>query len=194
MNKSRRLVVVSAALLLSAFLLSLISFGQGSQNQQNSSTNKSATPEKPESAPTNKSDSQSAPRSIMPPAAAPDFSQNTWNIPADADKTKNPVAATEESIAKGKELFMGPKGNCIFCHGESGAGNKENLPKLRRVPADLSDHERMPKLSDGEIFWKMTKGIPGIMPGREKQLTEEERWQVVNFVRTLAKEKPKKVG
>jgi hypothetical protein len=49
----------------------------------------------------------------------------------------------------------------------------------------------MPKLPDGEIFWKITKGIPGIMPGREKQLTEEERWHVVNFVRTLAKEKPK---
>ena len=188
MNKSRRLVVVSAALVLSAFLLSLISFGQGSQNQQNSSTNKSATPSRTESPPTNKSDTQSAPRSIMPPAGTPDFSQNTWNIPADADETKNPVAANEDSIAKGKELFMGPKGNCIFCHGESGAGNKENLPRLRRVPADLSDGER-PKLSDGEIFWKITKGIPGIMPAREKQLAEEQRWQVVNFVRTLAKEK-----
>jgi hypothetical protein len=48
----------------------------------------------------------------------------------------------------------------------------------------------MAKLSDGEIFWKITKGIPGIMPSRA-MLTEEERWHLVNFVRTLAKEKPK---
>lgn len=121
------------------------------------------------------------------PAAAQDFSKNTWDLPPDADKTVNPVKATDESIAQGKELFMGKKGNCIFCHGETGSGNKDNLPKLRRVPADLSDAKRMPKLSDGEIFWKITKGIPGIMPSREKQLTEEERWHVVNFVRTLAK-------
>jgi cytochrome c553 len=94
------------------------------------------------------------------------------------------------SSEQGKELFMTRKGNCIFCHGETGTGNKENLARLRRVPADLSDHKRMPKLSDGEIFWKITKGIPGIMPSREK-LTEEERWHLVNFVRSLAKEKPK---
>jgi mono/diheme cytochrome c family protein len=124
------------------------------------------------------------------PAPTPDFSKATWDLPADADKTKNPIEPTEESVAKGKELFMGKKGNCVFCHGETGAGNAENLPKLRRKPADLSDKERMTTISDGEIFWKVTRGIPGIMPGREKQLTEEERWNVVNFVRTLAKDKP----
>lgn len=187
MNKSRSLVVIIAALVLFAFLLSLISFGQSPQGSQNSSTNKAGTPPPSEGPPTNKSDTQPAPRSIMPSAQTPDFSKNTWDIPADADKTKNPVAVTEESVAKGKELFMTKdKGNCIFCHGETGAGNKENLPRLRRVPADLSDKERMPKISDGEIFWKITKGIPGIMPSREKQLTEEERWHVVNFVRTLS--------
>lgn len=193
MFKSRYLVWIVVALVLFAFVLSLISFGRTPQTTQNSSTNKStnraAAPSSAESSPTNKSEPPSAPRSIGT-FANPDFSKNTWELPADADKTKNPVAATEESIAQGKELFMTKeKGNCIFCHGETGSGNKENLPRLRRVPADLSDTDRMPKLSDGEIFWKMTKGIPGIMPSREKQLTEAERWQVVNFVRTLAVEK-----
>jgi|KBSSwiStaDraftv2_1062776.scaffolds.fasta_scaffold667219_1 mono/diheme cytochrome c family protein len=192
MNKSRSLVVIIAALVLFAFLLSLISFAQDSKKTQSSSTNKAgaaSTPPSegavPSAPPTNKADTQT-PRSVTagPPQ---DFSKNTWDIPADADKTKNPVEANEESIAKGKVLFMTKeKGNCIFCHGETGAGNKENLPRLRRVPADLSDKDRMPTLSDGEIFWKITKGITGIMPSREKQLTEEERWHVVNFVRTLS--------
>jgi mono/diheme cytochrome c family protein len=120
----------------------------------------------------------------------PDFSKNTWELPPDADKTKNPTPASEESIAKGKELYLErSKGNCIFCHGEAGSGNTENLPKLRRKPADLSNKERMTAMTDGEIFWKISKGITGIMPAGEKRMSEEERWHVVNYVRTLAKEK-----
>lgn len=177
MHKSTRLGV-AVALALASLALTLQSFGRGGPGepgQQNQSKNKSDNP----------------PAATQPdPQVTPDFSKSTWDLPADADKTKNPVEATESSIARGKELFMTRKGNCIFSHGETGSGNKENLARLRRVPADLSDHRRMPKLPDGEIFWKITKGIPGIMPSREK-LTEEERWHLVNFVRTLAKEKSK---
>ena len=120
-----------------------------------------------------------------------DFSKNTWELPADADKTKNPVAASEESIAKGKELYLDRnKGNCIFCHGDTGAGNEANFPRLRRKPADLTNKERMTAMTDGEIFWKITKGINGIMPAGERKMpADEERWQVVNYIRTLAKDK-----
>ena len=132
-------------------------------------------------------------RSITPPGARPqeDFSKNTWELPEDADKTKNPVQATEESIAKGKELYLDRnKGNCIFCHGENGAGNEANFPRLRRKPADISNKERMSSMTDGEVFWKITKGIHGIMPAGElKMPTDEERWHVVNYLRTLAKAK-----
>jgi mono/diheme cytochrome c family protein len=130
-------------------------------------------------------------RSISPPPTQQDFSKNTWELPADADKTKNPTPATPESIARGKELYLAQsKGNCIFCHGETGSGNEANLPKLRRKPADLSNKERMTAMTDGEVFWKITKGINGIMPAGERRMkTEEERWDVVNYVRTLAKDK-----
>jgi len=121
----------------------------------------------------------------------PDFSKNTWELPADADKTKNPVEAKAESIAKGKELYFGSSGNCVFCHGDTGSGNEANLPRLRRKPADISNKKRMSTLTDGEIFWKISKGINGIMPAGEMRLTEEERWHVVNYIRTLPKEKPK---
>jgi mono/diheme cytochrome c family protein len=121
----------------------------------------------------------------------PDFSKNTWDIPADAAQTKNPVTANDESIAKGKDIFMTRKGNCVFCHGETGSGNEANFPKLRRKPADLSNGDRMPRLSDGEIYWKVTRGITGIMPTYDDpKLTAEERWHLVNFVRTLAKPRP----
>ena len=128
-------------------------------------------------------------RSIAPGAGAqPDFSKNTWELPEDADKTKNPTTVTPESIAKGKELYMErSKGNCVFCHGDTGTGNEANIPKLRRKPANLSNKERMTAMTDGEVFWKISKGIQGIMPAGEKRMTEEERWHVVNYVRTLTK-------
>lgn len=122
--------------------------------------------------------------------AQQDFSKNTWELPEDADRTKNPTTVTPESIAKGKELYLErTKGNCVFCHGETGTGNEANMPRLRRKPADLTNKERMTAMTDGEVFWKLSKGIQGIMPAGEKRMSEEERWHVVNYVRTLAKDK-----
>jgi len=138
---------------------------------------------------TNRSQNQNDSRSIATGAGAQqDFSKNTWELPEDADKTKNPTTATAESVAKGKELYMErTKGNCVFCHGDTGAGNEANLAKLRRKPADLTNKERMTAMTDGEVFWKVSKGIQGIMPAGEKRMSEEERWHVVNYVRTLTK-------
>jgi mono/diheme cytochrome c family protein len=174
------LSVLAFSLLLALVVIFVTSFDiaitSSAQNANSSTT-------------TNKNQNDS--RSISPPAsAAPqqDFSKNTWELPEDADKTKNPATASPESIAKGKELYLErSKGNCIFCHGETGAGNEANLPRLRRKHADLTNNERMTAMTDGEVFWKITKGIQGIMPAGEKRMTEEERWHVVNYVRTLAK-------
>jgi len=161
-------------LLAIAVLLSAAAFASVNQNANSSTT-------------TNKNQNE---RGIGPPQQ--DFSKNTWELPADADKTKNPVPTSDESIAKGKELYLErTKGNCVFCHGETGAGNEANFPRLRRKPADLTNKERMSAMTDGEAFWKITKGITGIMPSMEKRLTEEERWHVVNYIRTLAKEPAK---
>lgn len=146
------------------------------QNANSSTTNR------------NQNQNQNDSRSITPPARAQeDFSTRTWELPEDADKTKNPVPATPESIAKGKELyFERTKGNCVFCHGDKGSGNEANLPRLRRKPADLTNKERMTAMSDGELFWKISKGIPGIMPAGENRMKEaEERWHLVNWIKTM---------
>lgn len=182
MRKSITLPLLAMSLLLFVSIMLVTSFNvaitSAAQNANSSTT-------------TNRNQNES--RSISPSGggAQQDFSKNTWELPADADKTKNPIPATEESIAKGKELYLDrTKGNCIFCHGETGSGNAETLAKLRRKPADLTNKERMTAMTDGEIFWKITKGINGIMPaGERKMKTEEERWHVVNYVRTLAKDK-----
>ena len=177
MRKSTSLSLVAFLLLLAASILFVTSFDiaitSSAQNANSSTT-------------TNKNQNDS--RSISGGGAQQDFSKNTWELPEDADKTKNPVAATPESIAKGKELYLErTKGNCVFCHGDTGAGNETNLPRLRRKPADLTNKEHIAEATDGELFWKISKGIRGIMPAGEKRMSEAERWDVVNYVRTLAK-------
>ena len=170
------LLLVVAVIFMTSFDIAITSSAQNA----NSSTT------------TNKNQNDSS-RSISSGAGAgaqQDFSKNTWELPEDADKTKNPTASSPESIAKGKELYMErSKGNCVFCHGETGAGNEANLARLRRKPADLTNKERMTAMTDGEVFWKISKGIQGIMPAGEKRMTEEERWHVVNYVRTIEKVK-----
>src|SRR5215216_4488195 len=182
MRKSINLSLLVFLVLLAGSILFVTSFDiaitSSAQNANSSVT-------------TNKNQNQNDTRSVTPPSgggAQQDFSKNTWEIPANADETKNPVTASAESIAKGKELYLErTKGNCIFCHGETGSGNEANLAKLRRKPADLTNKERMTAMTDGEVFWKVSKGIQGIMPAGEKRMSEEERWHVVNYVRTLAK-------
>jgi mono/diheme cytochrome c family protein len=181
MRKSIGLPLVAFSLLFVVAILTVNSFDiaitSSAQNANSSVT-------------TNKNSNQNDSRSIQPGAGQEDFSQNTWELPEDADKTKNPVASSPESIEKGKALYLErTKGNCIFCHGETGAGNEDNFARLRRKPADLTNKERMAKMTDGELFWKISKGITGIMPPGEKRMSEEERWHVVNYIRTLGKDK-----
>ena len=186
----RKVLLVPAFALLAGVAIvivgSLVRSTSAAQNANSSTTQNSNS-----SKTTNRNQNEN--RSITPPAGAPqqDVSKNTWELPEDADKTKNPVEATAESIEKGKALFLDRnKGNCIFCHGETGAGNEANFARLRRKPADLTNKERMTAMTDGEVFWKITKGINGIMPAGERKMPEaEERWHVVNYVRTLAKDK-----
>ena len=174
---------LAALLFLAATILTVTSFDiaitSSAQNANSSTT-------------TNRNQNQNDSRSIQSgggQGAQQDFSKNTWELPEDADKTKNPVAATPESIEQGKTLYLErTKGNCIFCHGETGVGDGPN-PQPRRKPADLTNKERMATRTDGELFWKISKGIRGIMPAGERRMSEEERWHVVNYVRTLAKEK-----
>jgi mono/diheme cytochrome c family protein len=181
MRKLLSLSILAFSLLLAGSVLLANSFDVGASSQNANS-------------PTTTNRNQNDSRSISAPSgggqAQQDFSKNTWELPEDADKTKNPVPTSAESIEKGKTLYLEKtKGNCVFCHGETGAGNEANLPKLRRKPADLTNKERQNAMTDGEMWWKISKGINMIMPAGEKRMTEEERWHVVNYVRTLAKDK-----
>lgn len=110
------------------------------------------------------------------PVDGPDFIPNV-GVPA------NPVPADAASIARGAELYQV---TCSFCHGPAGAGNGPIAAFLQYKPAHLND-PIIQSLTDGAIFYTITNGVPGRMPPLNENLLVRERWDVVNFVRTLIK-------
>jgi mono/diheme cytochrome c family protein len=98
---------------------------------------------------------------------------------------ENPLPGDEASITRGAELYAI---NCKMCHGETGEGTGSIAPFLIRFkPANLTSDVVQSK-SDGSIFLTITNGLDGRMPPLNENLTVSERWDVVNFVRTLKAE------
>jgi mono/diheme cytochrome c family protein len=94
----------------------------------------------------------------------------------------NPVSADDASLARGAELFHI---NCTACHGVGGKGDGPVAAFLQnKKPADLTS-PAVQFLSDGAIFMVITNGMPEAMPALNENLTVRERWDVVNFIRTL---------
>lgn len=95
---------------------------------------------------------------------------------------KNPVAADQTSIARGAELF---NIHCTACHGADGKGAGPVAPFLQnKKPVDLTG-PIAGSLSEGAIFMIISNGTPGGMPALNENLTVRERWDVVNYIRTL---------
>ncbi len=107
-----------------------------------------------------------------------------WKAPASAKDKKNPVASNDASLAAAKKTY---EKECLTCHGKKGRGDGEKAATLDKTPQDLS-LARVQSQTDGELFWKISEGRKP-MPANKKTLTEEQRWQLVNYVRTFEKKK-----
>jgi len=94
---------------------------------------------------------------------------------------ENPVKADDASIARGAELYSI---NCKMCHGQTAEGNGPIAAFLANKPANLTSPIVQSK-SDGSIFLTITDGVGGKMPALNENFTVPERWDLVNFIRTL---------
>ena len=115
-------------------------------------------------------------------------------IPGNGAPT-NPVPADEISITRGAQLF---DIHCAMCHGTTGEGTGTIAAFLvKKKPADLTSILIQSK-SDGALFLSISNGIfnpnntlfpdvefSGQMPPMNENLTVRERWDVVNYIRTL---------
>ena len=110
-----------------------------------------------------------------------------WAAPKDADNVKNPFAGNAASAADGKSLYIA---NCGPCHGDKGRGDGPAAQGLNPKPADHTS-VAMQSQTDGAIFWKLSEG-KAPMPGYKKIFSEQQRWSLINYIRTLAKGSKKK--
>jgi putative copper resistance protein D len=93
----------------------------------------------------------------------------------------NPVATDQTSLERGAELFII---NCVLCHGTNGKGDGPVASHIKNKPFDLTSFP-IHSFTDGGIFFVISTGISGKMPALNENLTVRERWDVVNYVRTL---------
>lgn len=103
----------------------------------------------------------------------------------EARKLKNPVQSSPQSIAAGKDLY---NKNCRSCHGADAKGDGPMKPKDSH-PSNLTDAEWAHGNSDGEIFVVVRDGAgPGpnqYMRGYKSRMTEQDIWNLVNYIRSL---------
>jgi copper transport protein len=96
----------------------------------------------------------------------------------------NPVPPDSQSIAAGQALFAA---NCAACHGETGKGDGPVGLTLNPRPADLTQHAIPGVHTDAQLFEWITNGFPGSqMPAFKSTLSDTDRWNLVNFMRTFA--------
>ncbi len=105
-------------------------------------------------------------------------------VPIESGGPINPIPPNATSIATGRATY---EEKCVPCHGESGKGDGPVGITLNPRPADLTQHAIPGVHTDGQLFGWITNGFPGsVMPPFRQALSDEDRWNVVNFIRTLA--------
>lgn len=106
-----------------------------------------------------------------------------FKIPPEAAKQVNPVKPGPSSIAQGKRFYGF---DCSICHGKGGDGKGEVAGQMNLKLPDFRDPAALKGTADGELFYIITRG-KGQMPEEEGRLKPEQIWDMVNYVRSLAK-------
>jgi len=104
------------------------------------------------------------------------LAQGPWVAPPEAKSLKNPV----KGVGDAKKVV---ETNCVTCHGASGHGDGPAAAALPPPKPANWTSVAVQKQTDGEIFWKISNGRGAMPPW--KHLPEKERWEVVNYIRSL---------
>jgi hypothetical protein len=112
-------------------------------------------------------------------------------------ETSNP-AEYRKHVENGRRVYYR---NCVFCHGDNLAGNGMFVHGLDPIPTNFADGATIANLRDTFLFWRVSKGGPGLpdeggpwdtaMPAWEKFLKEEEMWEAILFIYDFTGQKPR---
>ena len=116
----------------------------------------------------------------VPYLGGPAWAQGKWECPAAEKTKKSPLPNSPQTVAAGKKLVTDKA--CTACHGETGKGDGPGAAALNPKPANWTS-AAVQSEPDGCLFWKITTGRGAMPPWAS--LTETERWQIIQFLRTL---------
>jgi mono/diheme cytochrome c family protein len=105
-----------------------------------------------------------------------------WVVPANFKSMKNPVTLSDASTKTGQALFVK---TCSSCHGKTGLGDGVKARTLKEFPGDFSKPDFQVQ-SDGDHFYK-TKTGRGDMPKYEGKLSDDDIWNIFNYMKTFKK-------
>jgi len=105
--------------------------------------------------------------------------QTSWKAPKNADGVTNITKDKSASIARGQKIYVA---QCLMCHGKKGNGKGPAGLYLEPKPADFTS-QTVQAQTDGALFWKLTHGNSP-MAAYKDLLTEKERWDLINYIRT----------
>jgi mono/diheme cytochrome c family protein len=98
-------------------------------------------------------------------------------------KEKNPLPATPENWADGKEAFSH---YCVACHGMDGQNTGVPFADHVSPPIPSLASDDVQRYSDGQLKWILDNGIrPSGMPGSKGTLSDDELWSIIIFLRRL---------
>jgi mono/diheme cytochrome c family protein len=106
-----------------------------------------------------------------------------FGVPWDVSNVRNPLPPDETNLTSGRQIYQA---RCAVCHGVEGRGDGPAGVSLNPRPADLRVHMAAGH-TDGQLFYWVSYGFPNTaMPAWHGELTEDQRWQTIDYIRTFA--------
>jgi len=103
-------------------------------------------------------------------------------IPQEEVDRKNPIESNPASIAEGMRLYGAT--DCALCHGKEGDGKGVEAKDINMNTHDWRKPESLAHFTDGELSYLILKG-KGRMPAYDGRETQEQVWQIINYIRSM---------
>jgi mono/diheme cytochrome c family protein len=115
--------------------------------------------------------------------------RKTVTAPEEFLKMTNPLPASSDVVQSGKALFLQTAKPiaCAMCHGNEGNGQGFMGAALIPPPRNFTCGSMMKDIPDGQLFWIIKNGSPGTGMMSFAGLPDDEIWQLIRHIRSLAK-------